>query len=53
MAYVLLSGGEQEALGEMVWVVNRLLPTLGALLVVAGLLAFGQRGEHRTPAAIA
>ena len=53
VAYVLLSGGEQEALGEFVWVVNRLLPTLGALLVVAGLLAFGQRGRHPTPVAVA
>ena len=52
VAYVLLSGGEQEALGEWVWVVNRLLPTLGALLVVAGLLAFGQRGRHPTRVAV-
>ena len=53
LAYVLLSGGEQEALGEMVWVVNRLLPTLGAILVVVGLLAFGQRGGNRMAVAVA
>jgi hypothetical protein len=47
VAYVLLSGGEQEALGELVWIVNRLLPTLGALLVVAGLLVFGERRVSR------
>ena len=53
VAYVLLSGGEQEALGDFVWIVNRALPTLGALLVVAGLLVFGERrgsGEMVRPA---
>lgn len=42
VAYLLMSGGEQEALGDMVWIVNRVLPTLGALLVVAGLIWFGR-----------
>jgi alpha-1,2-mannosyltransferase len=43
VAFVLLSGGEQEALGDWVWIVNRALPTLGAILVVAGLVFFGER----------
>jgi len=43
VAYLLMSGGEQAALGDVVWIVNRLLPTLGALLVVGGLLWFGRR----------
>ena len=42
VAYVLMSGGEQAALGNWVWIVNRVLPTLGALLVVAGLIWFGR-----------
>jgi alpha-1,2-mannosyltransferase len=53
VAYILLSGGEQEALGDFVWIVNRALPTLGAILVVAGLLVFGERrvsGEMVRPA---
>ena len=47
VAFVLLSGGEQEALGDWVWIVNRALPTFGAILVVAGLLVLGER---RSPA---
>jgi alpha-1,2-mannosyltransferase len=43
VAFVLLSGGEQEALGEYVWIVNRALPTIGAIMVVAGLLMFGEK----------
>ena len=47
VAFVLLSGGEQEALGDLVWIINRLLPTLGALLVVVGLLIWGERQTVR------
>jgi alpha-1,2-mannosyltransferase len=42
VAYLLMSGGEQPALGDAVWIVNRVLPTAGALLVVAGLAWFGR-----------
>ena len=45
IAYLLMSGGEQEALGDLVWIVNRALPTVGALLVVAGLIVWGDRTE--------
>jgi hypothetical protein len=45
VAYLLLSGGKQEALGDAAWIVNRAIPTLGALLVVAGLCWFGRRAD--------
>lgn len=35
LAYVLMSGGEQTALGDLSWIVNRGFPTLGALVVLA------------------
>ena len=38
-AYLLMWGGEQGALGDASWVVNRLLPTLGALLLLSALIA--------------
>ena len=38
IAYLLMSGGRQPALGELAWVVNRLLPTIGALVLLASLL---------------
>lgn len=41
IAYVLMFGGEQESLGGVVWVVNRVLPTLGALFLLAGLAVWG------------
>ncbi len=45
LAYLLMFGGEQAVLGEQVWIVNRLLPTLGAVLVLVGLVV---RGSART-----
>jgi hypothetical protein len=38
-AYLLMWGGEQAALGDLSWVVNRLLPSAGALLLLLGLIA--------------
>jgi len=38
-AYLLMWGGEQSALGDLSWVINRLLPTAGALLLLLGLIA--------------
>ncbi len=46
-AYLLMWGGEQGALGDASWVVNRLLPTAGALLLLLGLIA----SRARVPAA--
>jgi alpha-1,2-mannosyltransferase len=43
-AYLLMWGGQQDALGDLSWIVNRALPTLGALAL---LLALGVRGGQR------
>lgn len=45
-AYVLMSGGEQPALGDLAWIVNRAMPTAGALL----LLVLALRPTRRCPA---
>jgi hypothetical protein len=34
-AYLLMSGGTQTALGELGWIVNRAMPTVGALVLLA------------------
>ena len=34
LAYLLMSGGEQAALGDLSWIVNRGLPTAGALILL-------------------
>ena len=39
LAYLLMWGGQQPALGDLAWVVNRGFPTLGALLLLAALVA--------------
>ncbi len=49
IAYLLMWGGQQDALGDLSWIVNRALPTLGALLLVA-VLAAG-RGNNWRPLA--
>jgi len=36
--YLLLFGGDQPGLGAAAWIVNRLLPTLGALALLGGLV---------------
>ena len=38
VAYFLMWGGQQDALGDLSWIVNRGLPTLGALVLLAGLV---------------
>jgi hypothetical protein len=43
VAYVAMFGGEQAAFGDSVWIVNRLLPTAGALLLLVGLMIRGAR----------
>ncbi|HLX34654.1 MAG TPA: glycosyltransferase family 87 protein [Candidatus Limnocylindrales bacterium] len=45
LSYLLLWGGQQDALGDWSWVVRRALPTLGALLLL-GLLVAEQ--DHRS-----
>jgi alpha-1,2-mannosyltransferase len=42
LAYLLMSGGQQPALGDLAWIVNRVLPTAGAL-VLLGSLALARR----------
>ena len=41
VAYLAMFGGEQSAFGESAWIINRLLPTLGALLLLVGLMIRG------------
>ncbi len=38
VAYLLMWGGQQDALGDLAWVINRALPTAGALVLLAGLI---------------
>jgi len=38
VAYFLMWGGQQDALGDLAWVVNRGFPTLGALVLLLGLV---------------
>jgi hypothetical protein len=47
LAYLLMSGGQQPAFGDLAWIVNRALPTAGALLLFGTLVA----SHRRAPAA--
>lgn len=49
-AYFLLWGGTQPALGDLAWVVNRGMPTLGVLVLFGALLA-GSRPSSEPPRA--
>ncbi|MES2211155.1 MAG: glycosyltransferase family 87 protein [Chloroflexota bacterium] len=42
VAYLLMSGGQQPALGELSWIVNRGFPTAGALILLAVALRAGR-----------
>jgi len=46
LAYLLMWGGQQPALGDLAWVVNRGFPTAGALVLLAALVA-ASRGASR------
>ena len=46
LAYGGMLGGKQPELGDLMWVVNRGLPTLGALTLLAGLLVTGRRRDE-------
>ena len=58
VAYLLMWGGQQDALGDLAWVINRALPTAGALVLLAGLIltapkrnpSLGTTGPARAPA---
>src|SRR5262245_1082881 len=47
LCYLAMFGGEQAALGSATWVVNRLLPTAGAIGLVVVLLVRGARALDR------
>ena len=49
LAYFLMWGGQQDALGDYAWVVNRALPTVGAFVLLSGLLTTALR-QHRAVA---
>jgi alpha-1,2-mannosyltransferase len=49
VAFLLLSVGHQPILGDASWIAGRLLPTLGALLTLGGLLVWGHRRESLPP----
>jgi hypothetical protein len=49
-SYLLMWGGEQAAFGDLTWIVNRALPTAGALLLLLALIA-RQRGGRGARAA--
>ncbi len=48
VAYLAMFGGEQAAFGDAAWVINRLLPTLGAVVLLIGLTIRGARMPVRT-----
>jgi alpha-1,2-mannosyltransferase len=44
-SYLLMWGGSQRALGPIAWILNRALPSAGALVLLAGLLLGRRRRE--------
>jgi glycosyl transferase family 87 len=44
-SYLLMWGGEQAAFGDLTWIVNRALPTAGALLLLLALIARPRGGR--------
>ncbi|HYK94624.1 MAG TPA: glycosyltransferase family 87 protein [Candidatus Dormibacteraeota bacterium] len=48
-AYLLMSGGQQPALGELAWIVNRVLPTTGTLVLLGSLLLARVRARPEEP----
>lgn len=45
LGYLLMWGGDQPALGDAAWIVNRALPTLGALVLLLGLCLPARRPD--------
>jgi alpha-1,2-mannosyltransferase len=50
LAYLLMSGGQQPAFGELAWIVNRVLPTAGALVLLGTLALTRRPAEDTSPA---
>jgi hypothetical protein len=50
-SYLLMWGGEQAALGDLSWIVNRALPTLGSLMLLVALFARAERAARPAPSA--
>jgi alpha-1,2-mannosyltransferase len=44
--YFLMWGGQQKALGDLAWIVNRGLPTAGTLVLLIGLLLGRKHGDE-------
>ena len=51
LAYLLMWGGQQDAWGDVAWIVNSALPTLGALLLLGALAVRGGRRARPAPSA--
>jgi hypothetical protein len=51
LAYILMWGGQQAALGDLGWIVTRGLPTAGALLLLGLLLVAARSGRSGLEAA--
>jgi hypothetical protein len=49
VAFILMSVGGQSVEGDAMWIGSRAFPTIGALLVVSGLLVWGDRREDIEP----
>jgi hypothetical protein len=49
LAYLLMWGGQQNALGDLSWIVNRALPTLGALALLGALSFRDGRRARQAP----
>ena len=49
VAFILMSVGGQSIEGDAMWIGSRAFPTIGALLVVVGLLVWGERRGALTP----
>jgi alpha-1,2-mannosyltransferase len=49
LAYLLMWGGQQPALGDLAWVVNRAMPTAGALVLLGALVAGAVRPATLRP----
>jgi alpha-1,2-mannosyltransferase len=51
LAYFLMWGGQQAALGDLAWIVNRAAPTLGVLVLLGALLVLLRRPPPRSTGA--
>jgi Glycosyltransferase family 87 len=49
LAYLLMWGGQQPALGDLAWIVNKGLPTAGTLILLAALVTHPRTRTGSTP----